>query len=181
MRIGALAALLLLVASVSPSATPGGSVQTQPAAQQRYDEARALMQQQRYADAAAAYRKVADRDDAAADLRAQALFASGLLLQNARDYERAAATYREVVSRFPGTLFARRAEQVVRSLEEAVTRAASSFAAGVTRHPTSSLRRRRSPSATVSPLGAPGSSAPRSCWRRSSTTSPTIRRRRTSR
>jgi tetratricopeptide (TPR) repeat protein len=76
------------------------------------------MQQQRYAEAAAAYRKVADRTDAAADLRAQSLFASGLMLQNAREYESAAATYREVVSRFPGTLFARRAEQVVKSLEE---------------------------------------------------------------
>jgi len=40
------------------------------------------------------------------------------MLQNAREYERAADAYREVVSRFPGTLFAKRAEQVVISLEE---------------------------------------------------------------
>lgn len=123
MPIGALAGLFLLTAGVLlPNAAPargaGSGGESQPSAQQRYDEARQLMQHERYAEAAEAYRAVADSDDAAVELRAQALFSSGLMRQNARDYQRASETYREVERRFPGTLFSRRAGQMVKALEE---------------------------------------------------------------
>jgi outer membrane protein assembly factor BamD (BamD/ComL family) len=89
------------------------------AAAERYEEGRRLMQQGRYAEASEAYRSVADWP-AGGDFpeRAQALFASGLMQSSAREYERALGTYREVMRRFPGTDFARRAATEVKALEE---------------------------------------------------------------
>jgi tetratricopeptide (TPR) repeat protein len=85
--------------------------------EERYDEARHLMQRGSYREAAQAYRDVAD-SDAPLLLRAQALFAAGLMEENLRDYERALATYAEVGKRFPGTDFARRAADAARVLEQ---------------------------------------------------------------
>jgi len=85
---------------------------------ERYDEARHLMQGGRYSDAARTYRSVADSTEAPTPLRAQALFASALMEENARDYERALQVYGEVERRFPDTEGAARSHNKVIEFEE---------------------------------------------------------------
>jgi hypothetical protein len=102
-----LALAVLLVGHAAAAATP----------EERYDEARHLMQRGSYREAAEAYRSVAE-SAAPLPLRAQALFAAGLMEENLRDYERALATYAEVGRRFAGTDFARRAADAARVLEQ---------------------------------------------------------------
>ncbi len=88
------------------------------AAEQRYQEATALSQKGEYAKAAAAYRAVADWPEGGAfKERAQALFCSGLQLESAKEYEKALATFREVVARFPQDRFARTAQEYVDRLD----------------------------------------------------------------
>src|SRR5262245_13894894 len=122
----ALGALVVLAACLlaphpvraAPDGGPGQTVPAPPSAQQRYDEARRLMQRGRYAEAGEVYREVAEAEEAPVALRAQALYAAGLMQENTRDYERAVAIYHEVVRRFPDTEFARRAGDQVKTLEE---------------------------------------------------------------
>lgn len=93
--------------------------QTAPLSPQaRYDHARQLMQRGQFRAAADVYQGVADAGDAPQPLRAQALFVAGLMYQNARDYERAIAIYRDVLRRFPGTVFAKQADDGIKVLEE---------------------------------------------------------------
>ena len=104
-------------------ALAGGTVgASPPTAEQRYEEGRRLMQQNRFAEAAAAYKDVAESNDAPMDLRGQALFASGLMWESARDYERAGATYDEVQRRFPDSEPARRATVTADALRGGSTR-----------------------------------------------------------
>jgi hypothetical protein len=88
--LGPLALVAGLLGVPAVSATPAAAPRWSPAAAERYEEARRLMQEGRWAEAAAGYRSVADRPDGG-DFpeRAQALFASGLMQSSARDYERA--------------------------------------------------------------------------------------------
>src|SRR5262245_4059250 len=109
---------LALVASLLVRATLCAEPQAPADAQRRYDEARQLMQRGRYAEAAEAYRGVADLEDAPRELRAQALFASALMRQNERNYEQALATYEEVGRRFPDSVFARQAAEAAKALAE---------------------------------------------------------------
>lgn len=100
----------------------GADTDTQSAArplapQQRYDAARRLMQQGKFAQAAEGFRSVADAEDAPAPLRAQALMASALMHENNREYEQAAADYRETQRRFPGSEVVRRADAALSALE----------------------------------------------------------------
>jgi tetratricopeptide (TPR) repeat protein len=90
-----------------------------PAAEARYGEARQLMQGGHYAEAAAAYRAVADWPDGGPfPERAQALFLAALMQENAHDYEHALQTYREAARRFPDTPFAAKAEAGAAALAE---------------------------------------------------------------
>lgn len=82
-----------------------------PGAEARYGEARQQMQGGHYAEAAAAYRTVADWPEGGPfPERAQALFLAALMLENAHDYQGALETYREVSRRFPDTPFAAKAQ-----------------------------------------------------------------------
>ena len=82
-----------------------------PAAEARYGEARQQMQGGHYAEAATAYRAVAEWPEGGRfPERAQALFLAALMLENAHDYQRALETYREVSRRFADTPFAAKAE-----------------------------------------------------------------------
>lgn len=98
-----LISLLLMLPAVAAIADGGASPQ------QRYDDAKSLMQSGRYADAATAFAAVAAAPDAPVSLQQQALFVAGMMYQQARDYPRAVATYDEVQRRFPNTDTAQRA------------------------------------------------------------------------
>ena len=108
--------LLVLVPVVARAAeTPAWP----PAAEARYGEARSLMQGGHYGAAAAAYRAVADWPDGGAfPERAQALFLTALMQENAHDYEHALETYHDVSRRFPGTQFAAKADAGAAALAE---------------------------------------------------------------
>src|SRR5215470_5830410 len=112
------AALLLGAGLLAASATRAVDQPAGPAPEQRYEEARLLMQRGRYLEAADAYRSVAESADTPPALRAQALFTAGLMEENARHYERAVATYEEVQRRFPDSSFAARAAQTLTALEQ---------------------------------------------------------------
>ena len=87
-------------------------------AEQRYEDGRQLMQRGRYVEASDAYQSVADWPDGGAfPERARALFLAGLMQENARNYDRAIAIYREVVRRFPGDAFAARAADAAKNLD----------------------------------------------------------------
>jgi tetratricopeptide (TPR) repeat protein len=89
-----------------------------PAAEQRYEQGRQLMQHGRYTAASDVYQSVADWPDGGAfPERARALFLAGLMQENARNYDRAIAIYREVVRRFPGDAFATRAADAAKVLD----------------------------------------------------------------
>src|SRR5512136_956423 len=95
MPIRALAGLTLLAGAVIVARAPAADVPPQ----QRYDQARQAMQAGRSVEAAAAFRALADDDGAPLALRAQALFATALMQENARRYEEASALYQEVERR----------------------------------------------------------------------------------
>lgn len=103
-------ATVLLAGALACAADPP------PSPQARYDEARQTMQRGLYADAERIFRSIADADDAAADLRAQALFSVALMQQNQRHYETALQTFAEVQRRFPDSPLARRAADAVTTL-----------------------------------------------------------------
>ena len=105
MPIRALAGLTLLAGALIVARAHADDV----TAEQRYEQARQAMQAGRFADASAAFRTVAEAEDAPTALRAQALFAAGLMEENARHYEQASALYDEVERRFAGTAAAARA------------------------------------------------------------------------
>ena len=107
----------LLAKTVLAADDPGSTAAPSLSAAQRYDAARQLMQRGSYLEAAEMYRGVAESDDAPPALRAQALFACGLMQENARNYERAIAIYHETERRFAGTEFARHAAEKARALE----------------------------------------------------------------
>ena len=114
MPIRALAGLTLLAGAVIVARAPAADVPPQ----QRYDQARHAMQAGRSAEAAAAFRALADDDGAPLALRAQALFATGLMQENARRYEEATALYQEVERRFAGTEAAGRARDANAALTQ---------------------------------------------------------------
>jgi len=87
-------------------------------AEQRYDQAREAMQAGHWSEAAATFRAVADAEDAPTALRAQALFAAGLMEENARRYEEASTLYEEVERRFAGTEAAGRARDANAALTQ---------------------------------------------------------------
>jgi TolA-binding protein len=105
LRQSLLAVSLICGIDRAPAADP-----TLPTVQERYDAARRLMQRGNFDAAAEAYRSVAESGDAAPALRAQALFSAGLMWEHGRQYERALAIYGEVVTRFPATDWAKRAQ-----------------------------------------------------------------------
>ncbi|MBI3782684.1 MAG: hypothetical protein HY270_04710 [Deltaproteobacteria bacterium] len=109
---------LEISAAGTPVSNPDMAAVVGTSPSERYDEARRLMQGGRYSDAARVYRSVADSTDAPTALRAQALFASGLMEENARDYERALQVYGEVERRFPDTEGARRSHNELIEFEE---------------------------------------------------------------
>jgi tetratricopeptide (TPR) repeat protein len=109
LRLLALAVVLLATVPGVDAATDGPPWPA--SAEARYGEAKQLMQEGRYAEAAAAYRAVADWPDGGAfPERAQALFLAALMQENAHDYEGALDTYHQVAGRFPGTPFAAKAD-----------------------------------------------------------------------
>jgi len=90
-----------------------------PAAAQRYADAKQLEERGRHAEAADAYRSVADWPDGGPfPQRAESLFLAGVMLEAARSYERAVETYRELARRFPGDDFARKAQELAEGLEQ---------------------------------------------------------------
>jgi tetratricopeptide (TPR) repeat protein len=113
----ALAAILLALA-LAGAARAEEPPRWPQAAEKRFEEARDLQQHGRYALAAARFREVADWPEGGPFAeRAQALYCSALNLENGRELERALETYREVVRRFPASLWATRARQSVETLD----------------------------------------------------------------
>jgi tetratricopeptide (TPR) repeat protein len=115
------AAVLALVALVLLLAAPVAGQETAawpPDAEKRYEQARALAEAGRFAEAGVGYREVADWPSGG-DFheRAQALYLAGLMLEDSRELERAIETYHEVDRRFPGSPFAARARDAAKRLE----------------------------------------------------------------
>ena len=126
--LGVVVGLAVLRALAPGIATAADETPTPPAALERFSEATRLMQHGRYLEASEAYRSVADWPDGGAfSQRAQALFLTGSMLESARDYERALSIYLEVVGRFAGTDFGRKAEVAAAGLQEGGTARAIAF------------------------------------------------------
>lgn len=119
----ALAALAIAFSSAlawAPARAWAQQTHWPPEAEKRFHEALQLSLKGQHLEAAEAYRQVADWPEGGDwKERARALHASATELQTAHELEKALATYRELVQRFPRSDFVAVAERAANALEPA--------------------------------------------------------------
>jgi tetratricopeptide (TPR) repeat protein len=111
------APLLVLILALVPGAALAQE-HWPPPAEKRFQEALQLQLHGKHAEAAAVYREVADWPEGGEwKERARALYAVASELEAARELERALATYRELVQRFPRSDFVSIANRAAQRLD----------------------------------------------------------------